>query len=192
MAAAGWTMPPAVEELDLWQTDLPELDGRMLESRYRLINGEDVDPVFASRWDELRARVDHLLGFDIWLFSLPMWNFGMPYRLKHFLDLVIQPTMAFTNDPSGAITCHGTGKTAVLVGAGALDTSPGTALSALDFCLPHLRQCLQVYFGITDIHAIRAMPTFGPMNEVDSAMAVARSEAEALALTLGARGDGPG
>jgi FMN-dependent NADH-azoreductase len=181
-----------VELLDLWAADLPELDGAMLESRYRLIHGLEVEPGFEAQWQELRDRVDHLLSFDIWLFSTPMWNFGMPYRLKHYLDLVIQPTMAFTNDSSGAVTAHGTGKIAVLVGAGALDIRPGAALAPLDFNLAHLAQCLRVYFGLSEIHEIRAAPTFGTDGEVERAMAQARTEAAALAFTLSGRGDARG
>lgn len=177
-----------VEVLDLWAQPLPELDGAMLESRYRLINGEPVDPVFETQWAELRARVDHLLSFDLWLFSTPMWNFGLPYRLKHYLDLVIQPTMAFTNDASGAISCHGIDKVAVLIGASALDIRPGSPMAGLDFQLAHLAQCLKIYFGLAQVHEIRAAPTFGSEALVTQAMETARAESKALALSLSSRG----
>lgn len=176
-----------VELLDLWTAALPELDGGMLESRYRLIHGQRVEAGFEDQWDELRARVDHLLSFDLWLFSTPMWNFGLPYRLKHYIDLVIQPTMAFTNDGSGAVTPHGSDKVAVLIGAGALDIRPGSPLEALDFSLAHLAQCLQVYFGVSEIRQIRAVPTFGEDETVAQAMASARAEAERVALSLAGR-----
>ena len=181
-----------VEELDLWAEALPELDGAMLESRYRLIAGEPVEERFVSQWDELRARVDHLLSFDAWLFSTPMWNFGVPYRLKHYLDLVIQPTMAFTNDPSGTITAHGADKIAILVGAGALDIRPGSALAPLDFNLAHLAQCLRIYFGVSEVHELRIVPTFGNVQTVENAMADARLQAHALAVSLSNRGGAQG
>jgi FMN-dependent NADH-azoreductase len=184
--------PDYAEELDLWSARLPELDGPMLESRYRLINGNAVEPAFEERWSELRSIVDHLLSFDLWLFSTPMWNFGLPYRLKHYVDLVIQPTMAFTNDSSGAVTPHGTDKIAVLIGAGALDIRPGATLAALDFQLAHLEQCLRVYFGVSDVHQIRAAPTFGDEVTVDAAMNEARYEAKALAFNLKGRAAGQG
>lgn len=181
-----------VEELDLWAEALPELDGAMLESRYRLIRGEPVESGFEARWDELRARVAHLLAFDVWLFSTPMWNFGVPYRLKHYLDLVIQPTMAFTNDQSGAITAHGADKIAVLIGAGALDIRPDSPLAALDFGLTHLAQCLRVYFGVPQVHEVRAVPTFGDERAVEDVMANARLHAHALAISLSNRAGAQG
>jgi FMN-dependent NADH-azoreductase len=184
----GHLMNAEVEELDLWAADLPELDGAMLESRYRLIRGEAVEVGFERQWDELRARADHLLGFDIWVFSTPMWNFGVPYRLKHYLDLVIQPTMAFTNDESGAITAHGADKIVVLIGAGALDIRPGSPLAGLDFSLTYLAQSLRVYFGVREVHEIRAVPTFGDNRTVEDAVSSARLHAHALAVSLSNRG----
>lgn len=174
----------AVEELDLWAAPLPDLDGAMLESRYRLIHGSAVEEAFEERWHELRARVDHLLSFDVWLFSTPMWNFGMPYRLKHYVDLVIQPTMAFTNDANGVVTPHGADKIAVLIGSGALDTSPESPLAQLDFNLAHLAQCLRVYFGVGEVHEIRVSPTFGDEALLEQVMQAARTRAEELAITL--------
>ena len=173
-----------VSEFDIWAETLPELDGSMIESRYRLINGLPVDPAFAAQWQALRVMVDHLLSFDLWLFSTPMWNLGLPYRLKHYVDCLIQPTMAFTNDSSGAVTCHGAGKIAVIVGAGALDTRPGGPLEALDYTVAHLAQCLRMYFGLDQVHDIRVMPTFGSEEDVAARMEQARAEARRLALTL--------
>lgn len=183
--------PSSVERLDLWSAPLPEFDGAIIESRYRLIAGEAVDPAHSDRWEALRAMVDHALSFDLWLFSTPMWNFGLPYRVKHYLDCLIQPTMAFTNDASGAVTCHGAGRSAVIVAAGALDTRPGSALEALDFTVAHLRQCLEVYFGIAPVHDIRVMPTFGEEAAVRAAMADARGQAVTLANQFRTRGDAP-
>lgn len=173
-----------VDRLEIWQTELPDLDGSMIESRYRLIHGQEIEPAFTSVWTELRAMVDHLLGFDIWLFSTPMWNFGLPYRLKHYVDCIIQPTMAFTNDASGNLTLHGAGRTAVLVGAGALNIRPKSDLAHLDYQLSHLAECLKFYFGVDRVHCVRVAPTFGMPDDVEHVMKAAAAEVEALAFSL--------
>lgn len=181
-----------VERLELWNLALPELGGAMLESRYRLIHGGEVDPDFASIWDDLREMVDHLLTFDVWLFSTPMWNLGLPYKLKHYIDCIIQPTMAFTNDADGNLTFDGSGRMAILIGAGALDIRPNRALSHLDYQLAHLAECLRFYFGIDDIHCVRVAPTFGSPEDVELVMRNARAEVEALAPSLRAFAGRPG
>jgi FMN-dependent NADH-azoreductase len=32
-----------------------------------------------------------LKSADAYLISVPMWNFSIPYMLKHYIDIVIQP-----------------------------------------------------------------------------------------------------
>ena len=41
---------------------------------------------------------------DRYLFSVPMWNAGVPYILKQFIDVVSQPGMVFGFDPDEGYT----------------------------------------------------------------------------------------
>ena len=41
---------------------------------------------------------------DRYLFSVPMWNAGVPYILKQFIDVVSQPGLVFGFDPASAAT----------------------------------------------------------------------------------------
>ena len=34
------------------------------------------------------------------LISTPMWNFGIPYKLKQWFDLIVQPGITFRFDPA--------------------------------------------------------------------------------------------
>ena len=111
---------------------LPEFDGAAIEARYAIIHGERADPDKVAAWEEIRALVDQFLSHDLLLFSVPMWNFGIPYRLKHYIDLLTQPGLAFSVGADGNVQGHAAGRTAILVAAGALDTSPGTPLAGLD------------------------------------------------------------
>src|SRR3546814_10126407 len=105
-----------------------------------------------------------------------MWNFGIPYRLKHYNDLLTQPGLAFSADAGGNVIGHAAGRTAIIVAAGALDTRPGSALGCLDHQAAYLEAWLS-FLGATSIHVIRVMPTFGEAAVVDRAMETAyRSE----------------
>ncbi len=72
-----------VETLDLSAAELPDLDGETIEGRYALLFGEAVADEVVEDWQRIRDIAAHFLGFDGWLISAPMWNFGLPYRLKH-------------------------------------------------------------------------------------------------------------
>lgn len=162
---------------------LPEFDGAAIEARYAIIHGERADPDKVAAWEEIRALVDQFLSHDLLLFSVPMWNFGIPYRLKHYIDLLTQPGLAFSVGADGNVQGHAAGRTAILVAAGALDTSPGTPLAGLDHQVAYMQAWLG-FIGVTDIHIIRVQPTYGSADIIEAAMARGYAEAEALAEAL--------
>ena len=48
----------------------------------------------------IEALVARLARAERVLISTPMWNFSIPYRLKHWIDLITQPALTFTFDPA--------------------------------------------------------------------------------------------
>ena len=172
-----------VERLPLFEVDLPPFDGAAIEGRYALIAGEAVDAEARAAWSRIEGIVDRLMAFDLWLIGLPMWNFGIPYRLKHYVDLVTQPGLAFTVEADGSVAGLAAGRRAVLIASGALDTSPGSALAGLDHQVAYLRDWLG-FIGIDDVATIRVQPTYGADEAVAAVMAAAYAEADALAARL--------
>jgi FMN-dependent NADH-azoreductase len=174
-----------VERLNLFDADLPAFDGAAIEGRYALIGGEVVAPEIAADWATIRAHVDHLLSFDTWLISTPMWNFGLPYRLKHYIDLVTHPGMTFAVEPTG-ITGLAAGRTVIIIGSGALDTRPGSAMADHDHQIAYLRRWL-AFIGVEDVHVITISPTYGDPDAVEAVMAESCAAAEVVAAALAAR-----
>jgi len=182
---------PQVTRLELWRETLPELDGETVEGRYRLIHGEAVAVQVEQRWKQLRAVADQALAHDLWLISTPMWNFGLPYRLKHWIDCITHPGMTFTNDAAGNVTGLAAGRSALLIGAGALDFASPAQEQALDFQMRYLDAWLR-FIGITDIHSVRAAPTFGAAATVEAAIETAAGELRRIAGQINRRDDGRG
>ena len=179
---------PQVTRLELWREALPELDGETVEGRYKLIHGEPVAAQVEQRWAELHAVADQAMAHDLWLISTPMWNFGLPYRLKHWIDCITHPGMTFTNDAAGNVTGLAAGRSALLIGAGALDFASPAQQGALDFQMRYLDTWLR-FIGISDIHMVRAAPTFGPTEAVDAAMEMAADELRRIAGLINRRAD---
>jgi FMN-dependent NADH-azoreductase len=170
----------AVEEMNLWDLTLPSMGGAMIEDRYQLIRGNRVSADNWAAWEEVRTLAAYFTSFDIWVISTPMWNFGVPYRLKHFIDVVTQPGMAFTNDASGNVAGHAAGKRSIIVAAGALDMRSGAGLQHLDFQISYLAEWLR-FIGVEKPEIIRVSPTFGADRDVQNAMDTAFAEARAMA-----------
>lgn len=176
-----------VTRLDVWNIALPTLDGETVEGRYRLIQGLEVAPEVERRWAELRAVADQALAHDLWLIATPMWNFGLPYPLKHWIDAITHPGMTFDNDAAGNVTGLAAGRRLVIISAGALALNG--AETELDYQSRYLEHWAR-FIGITDIDVVRAAPTFGPEALVDAVMAAAAADLTALAGAIRS-GDGP-
>src|SRR5271156_2705369 len=84
-----------VETLDLWSTELPEFDGPTQEGKYAIMNGQKFTPEQEYAWGDVVRVAEHFKSFDKFVFSVPMWNFSIPYKLKHWIDVITQPGLAF-------------------------------------------------------------------------------------------------
>ncbi len=113
-------------------------DARSLESgdagiRRRHAGGENTRGSAARRWTPAQEtawrRIEELARpfheADKLLFGVPLWNFGIPYKLKHLIDVISQKDVLFTFDGTG-FAGKLTGKKAAVVYARGLDyASPG-------------------------------------------------------------------
>jgi FMN-dependent NADH-azoreductase len=87
--------------------------------------------------------VDELLSADAYLIAVPIYNFGVPQQVKHWIDMVItDPRAAQAKEPLLA------GRPAVLVEARGGGYSPGTPREGWDHATPYLRRILGDYWGL--------------------------------------------
>ena len=69
----------------------------------------------AKAWKRVTGVIERFKSADWYLFSLPMWNFGVPYVLKHLIDVIVQPGLTFSFSPTEGYKGLVTGKKAVAV-----------------------------------------------------------------------------
>lgn len=170
------------EELDLHAADLPAFGAPAIEGRYALIEGREVDPAARDAWCKVRDTIEHFLSFDTILFSVPMWNFGVPWRLKQYIDTITQPGMAFDVGEAG-VTGLASGRRAILICSGALDIRPEEPGEELDFQTSYMKAWLG-FIGITDVHVVQVRPTYGTPAQVEEAMDIAFQDVDTLAVSL--------
>lgn len=171
-----------VERLDLFDIDLPAFDQDAVAGRYHLLAGNAVDPEQADAWRDLKKWTDQFLSFDGYLIATPMWNFGIPYRLKQYIDILTQPGLTFRNDSLGNVEGLAKGRRAIIVAASAMPFGSLPEIDGLDFQLAYLKAWLG-FIGVTDIGAVRVAGTFGPDDVVAAAMVRAFTDADRLAET---------
>lgn len=178
----------AVTTLDLWRHAMPTLGGGMIEGRYARIMGQPIDADMAAAWDEADRQARDFLSYDGYLIATPMWNFGVPHVLKHYIDVITQPGLLFTNDATGAVAGQAAGRPALIVAASAMPIADGgNPAETFDFQLSYLKAWLG-FIGVSDIRSLRVAPTYGAEADVqvvvDAAAARARTMAEGFAQAL--------
>ena len=142
-----------VETLDLWKADLPPFDGDTLNAKYAVMHGQNPTGGQVAAWAAVTKITDHFKSADKFVFSLPMWNFGIPYKLKHYIDLLVQPGLTVGFSPDKGYWGMVTGKPAVAIYARGGAYGPGTGMEAYDLQSKYLKTILG-FIGITDLKEI--------------------------------------
>lgn len=168
-----------IQEIDVWRLDLPEFDDAAFEAKYAGIEGRERTPAQKAVWDRFVALAQPFRDSDKIVFAVPMWNWGIPYKLKHLIDVISMKDVLFTFDERGLLGLLG-GKKALLVLAKGVDYSADSPSAAWDQQTPYLKVWLNS-IGITDITVLPVEKNlYGPEADRSSRDAAATT-ARALA-----------
>lgn len=171
----------AVDSLDLARERLPEFDGDKVAAKMAVITGQDQDGRQKTAWDEITAVANRFIAADRYLIAVPMWNGGIPYRLKQYIDVIHQPGLLWGLDPKTGYYGLLEGKKAVLaLTSGAFGPSMPSPAFGVDHHSTYLRSWLN-QAGVVDVEEIRFQPTLLTTDPEGSAKA-AMETARALAL----------
>lgn len=166
-----------IETLDLWKADIPAFDGDTIDAKYAVLHGQDQSAEQVAAWKAVTDVCEHFKSADKYLLSLPMWNFGIPYKLKHYIDVLTQPGQTFSFSPKEGYSGLVTGKpiTVIYARGGAYSQDE---TKSMDFQRPYV-EFLLGFLGFTDIKSIVVEPTLGAPDDVSSVEAKAIEEAKA-------------
>jgi len=145
-----------IDELNVATEALPSLTVNMVYGKYVLLSGEELTEKLKEAWEPIVRHIERFLSVDAYLVSTPMWNFSIPYPLKQYIDLVVQPKYLFGYSKDGVEGLVKNKKMAVVTSRGG-DYSPEGPSHAYDFQEPYLRAIFG-FVGITDISFIHAQP----------------------------------
>jgi FMN-dependent NADH-azoreductase len=167
-----------VDMLDLSRDKIPDFDGDKAAAKMAVITGQTNTGSQKTAWDEVTEVASRFIAADRYLIASPMWNGGIPYRLKQYIDVIHQPGLLWTLDPQTGY--HGLlkSKRAVLaLTSGAYGPSMPSPAFGIDHHSTYLRDWLN-QAGVTEIEEIRFQPTLltaDPAASFKAAVAAARS-----------------
>jgi FMN-dependent NADH-azoreductase len=171
-----------IEEWDLWDGSLPQFGPDAVAGKYAVFAGADHTPEQAAAWAEVRAVYDRLSQADYFLFSVPMWNHGIPYILKQFIDVVSQPGLLYGFDPATGYSGLLTGKKAVVIYTSGVYGDGRGAAFGVDFQAPYFNDWLR-WAGVREREVISFRPNLAvadPEPGRQAAHAAAREAAKCL------------
>jgi FMN-dependent NADH-azoreductase len=146
---------PTIEadRLNVWDEDLPHFGIEAISAKYSGITGTPLTAEQQHAWDGLSPLVNRIMSADELVISVPMWNFGIPHRLKHFIDLVTQKDYLFRFDETG-FSGMATGKALVVCTRGTnYATGTDTPESEFDYQKAYMLTWLR-FIGVTDVRTI--------------------------------------
>jgi FMN-dependent NADH-azoreductase len=172
-----------IENLDLFKTKLPEVYGNAVDAKYALMGGGILNEETKSSWDEISKFAHDFIAADIYLISSPMWNFTVPYKLKHYIDVIMQAGILFSFTENGVEGLAKNKKMFCITSRGN-DYSVGSQMHQYDFQEPYLRGIFGLA-GIYDISFINAQPMDFAPGLTEANLEKAKEEARSLAINNG-------
>lgn len=176
-----------IEHLPLFETDLAPLGmqgaNQKMENLMKLMTtGSGIEA--QGEWAGVMHEIERLKSADKVVLSTAMWNFSIPYRLKHWIDLVTQVgvTVMVNNkfEYVGQITDR---PLQVIMASGSPyeDRFPlASDAPKTDFASTYIDHIFR-FLGFTDINLIRVQPTGMPGPALDEALAKAKEAAREAA-----------
>jgi len=150
-----------IDELNVATAKLPDLAVEEVSGKYMLLSGKELSGKPKEAWKKIEAEIARFLAADAYLVSVPMWNFSIPYTLKHYIDVIVQPKYLFRYTGSGVEGLAKNKKMVIAASRGG-DYSPGSPGRVSDLQEPYLRTVFG-FVGITDITFLIAQPmNMGP------------------------------
>jgi FMN-dependent NADH-azoreductase len=144
--------------IQLWQEDLPQFDGDRVAAKMAVMGGQLADTQ-KSTWDQIVHIANRFISADRYLFAVPMWNGGIPYRLKQYIDIIHQPGLLWGLEPQTGYFGLLKDKHAVVVlTSGAYAQGIPTPAFGTDHHSTYIHDWLE-QAGVTAIDELRFQPT---------------------------------
>ena len=144
--------------LNIFKEKLPAFDGLAVQAKYTILHGRKHSKEELQAWKKVEKIIEQFKSADKYVLAVPMWNFGIPYRLKQYIDILVQPGYTFGYSPETGYKGLVTGKPIVTVYARGGEYPAGSPAEALDVQTKYL-QLILGFIGFTNIRPVIVEPT---------------------------------
>ena len=147
-----------ITKLNVFDKSLPVFDSLAVQAKYTILYGRQLSQTELKTWKEVERVIEQFTSADKYVLAVPMWNFSIPYRLKQYIDLLIQPGYTFTFSEDKGYEGLVTGKPMLAIYARGGQYPPGSSAEAFDLQTRYVEQIFR-FIGFEDIRSVIIEPT---------------------------------
>ncbi len=144
--------------LNLFETSLPSFDGLAVQAKYTILHGKSHSEEEFRAWKNVEHVIAQFTSADKYVLATPMWNFNIPYRLKQYIDILVQPGYTFSYSEDKGYEGLVTGKPLLAVYARGGEYPAGSEAEAFDFQSKYV-ELIFGFMGFTDVRSVVVEPT---------------------------------
>ena len=146
-----------VRTLDIFKEPLPAFDFAAASAKYKIMHGKDHSQKDKEVWGKVVKVIEQFKSADKYVFAVPMWNFSIPYRLKQYIDIIVQPGYTFNSTAAGYDGLV-KNKPVFIAYARGGEYKAGGPAEAFDLQKRYLELILG-FMGFTDVRSLVVEPT---------------------------------
>ena len=144
--------------LNVFNTAIPSFDGLAVQAKYTILHGKSHSQSERKAWRNVERTIEQFTSADKYIFAVPMWNFSIPYRLKQYIDVLVQPGYTFSYSPDKGYAGLVVGKPLLVVHARGGEYTVGSGTEAFDMQTKYVKLIFE-FMGFKDICSIVIEPT---------------------------------
>ncbi len=144
--------------LNLFEASLPNFDGLAVQAKYTIMHGQSHSDEELQVWKNVERVIEQFTSADKYVLAVPMWNFGIPYRLKQYIDILVQPGYTFSYSEDKGYEGLVVGKPVLVVYARGGEYPPGSEAEAYDMQSKYVALILG-FMGFKDVRSVVVEPT---------------------------------
>ncbi len=147
-----------IDILNVFDASIPNFDRLAVQAKYTILHGKPHSKIEQEVWKDVEQVIEQFTSADKYVLAVPMWNFSIPYRLKQYIDLLVQPGYTFSYSPEAGYQGLVSGKPMLAVFARGGEYPPGSEAEALDLQIRYI-ELIFGFIGFKDIRSVVVEPT---------------------------------
>ena len=172
-----------VMKMNLFEADLPAFDGLAVEAKYKILHGKEHTEKQTKIWDDIKKTIEQFKSADKYVLAVPMWNFSIPWRLKQYIDILVQPGLTFSYSNEKGYQGLVKGKPLLAVYARGGQYPPDSDFAAYDLQTKYIELIFR-FIGFENIQSIIIEPTLSGPDTAETKLRQAIKKAQQLAANF--------